>query len=164
MARHANQGSFKKGHKLARGRPKGSKNKFTRDLKEAIVAAAENLGMNNLGYGGVTGFVMRVGIKHPTALMAALARIADMDEQTEAPEFSIDMDKLTQEELGFLERIAAKAGKHSLPPPSNTADDIDAQLTPSIVEDAAYEVVLAEVMGTSDDEDKDKAKAKEAAT
>jgi hypothetical protein len=43
--------------------------------------------------------------------------------------------------------------------------DIDAQLSPNIVEDADYEEILAEVVGSSDDdEDKGKDKAKEAAS
>ena len=96
---------------------------------------------------------MRVGIKHPTSLMAALAKISDADMQKEAPEFSIDMDKLNQEELLSLERIAAKAGRFDLPPPENAKEDIDAQLTPSIIEDVNYEKVLAEVVGTDKDKE-----------
>jgi hypothetical protein len=157
MAQDNSATRFKKGNKQGKGRPHGSKNKLSRDLKEAIIAAANNLGMNNLGYGGVTGFVMRVGIKHPTSLLAALAKISDADLPAEAPEFSIDLDKLNQEELLSLERIAAKAGRHSLPPPQNETDDIDALLTPSITEDVNYEKVLAEVIGSDKDKDKEKA-------
>ena len=146
MARHANQTSFKKGNKLGTGRKKGSKNKLTRDLKEAVIAAAQNLGMNNLGYGGITGFIMRCGIENPTALLATLARMLPMDMETEMPDFALDIDKLTKEELLFLERITVKAGKHVLPPPRRQiADEIDKQLSTEIVEDARYEEVLAEV-------------------
>ena len=73
-----------------------------------------------------------------------------MDVQTEMPDFSIDLDKLNMDELLFLERITVKAGKHALPPPAGKVGvEIDAQLTPSSVEEADYEEVLAGVVEES---------------
>jgi hypothetical protein len=67
--RRANSGSFTKGHKLG-GRPKGVPNKFTGDLKEAILAGVN--GSNTLG---VAGFVLDLSLDTPTSAAALLGRL-----------------------------------------------------------------------------------------
>ena len=63
------KGSFTKGHKRG-GRPKGSPNKFTGDLKEAILA-----GVNGSHEQGVAGFVFKLSLDTPTAAAALLGRL-----------------------------------------------------------------------------------------
>jgi len=53
------------------GRPKGVKNKITRELKEAIVTAAELVGANQKGRDGLVGYLSWMAMKHP-ALFARL--------------------------------------------------------------------------------------------
>jgi len=60
---------FPKGHKLG-GRPKGVPNKFTGDLKEAILA-----GVNGSHTLGVAGFVLKLSLDTPTSAAALLGRL-----------------------------------------------------------------------------------------
>jgi hypothetical protein len=60
---------FTKGHKLG-GRPKGVPNKFTGDLKEAILA-----GVNGSHPLGVSGFVLKLSVETPTSAAALLGRL-----------------------------------------------------------------------------------------
>jgi hypothetical protein len=45
------------GHVKRAGRKKGTPNKLTREIKDAIVGAAEELGSNGKGKGGLQGFM-----------------------------------------------------------------------------------------------------------
>jgi hypothetical protein len=67
--RTANSGSFTKGHKRG-GRPRGVPNKFTGDLKEAILA-----GVNGSNTQGVAGFVLDLSLDTPTSAAALLGRL-----------------------------------------------------------------------------------------
>jgi hypothetical protein len=53
--------------KAKRGRPPGSLNKFTRDLREAVMEAAERLGRDGQGEGGVVGYLMWLGQAVPAS-------------------------------------------------------------------------------------------------
>ena len=68
-AKKANAGSFTKGHTRG-GRPKGCPNKFTGDLKEAILA-----GVNGSHPMGVAGFVFKLSMETPTSAAALLGRL-----------------------------------------------------------------------------------------
>jgi hypothetical protein len=48
---------FEKGHVKRAGRTKGTPNKLTREIKDAIVGAAAELGSNGKGKGGLQGFM-----------------------------------------------------------------------------------------------------------
>jgi ParB-like nuclease domain len=48
-----------------RGRPRGSQNKYSRDLREAVMEAAEHLGRDGKGEGGLVGYLMWLGRKDP---------------------------------------------------------------------------------------------------
>jgi hypothetical protein len=50
-------GTFKKGHKKLGGRKKGTPNRFNMDLIQAIVQAAEQVGSDGKGNGGVDGYL-----------------------------------------------------------------------------------------------------------
>jgi hypothetical protein len=60
---------FVKGHKLG-GRPRGCPNKFTGELKEAILA-----GVNGSNDRGIAGFVLKLSIETPTSAAALLGRL-----------------------------------------------------------------------------------------
>jgi hypothetical protein len=51
--------------KSKRGRPKGSLNKFSRNLQEALLEATERLGRDGKGEGGAVGYLMWLGRKDP---------------------------------------------------------------------------------------------------
>ena len=68
--RKAPSTAFKKGCKPGPGRPKGCPNKFTGDLKEAILA-----GVNGSHEDGVAGFVLKLSWDTPTSAAALLGRL-----------------------------------------------------------------------------------------
>jgi hypothetical protein len=51
--------------KSKRGRPKGSLNKFSRNLQEALLEAAHRLGRDGKGQDGLIGYLMWLGRKDP---------------------------------------------------------------------------------------------------
>ena len=67
--RKANKGSFSK-ERPGPGRPRGVPNKFTGDLKEAILA-----GVNGSNSQGVAGFVLDLSLDTPTSAAALLGRL-----------------------------------------------------------------------------------------
>jgi hypothetical protein len=67
--RKANSGSFTK-ERPGPGRPRGVPNKFTGDLKEAILA-----GVNGSNKQGVAGFVLDLSLDRPTSAAALLGRL-----------------------------------------------------------------------------------------
>jgi hypothetical protein len=67
--RKANKGSFTK-ERPGPGRPRGVPNKFTGELKEAILA-----GVNGSNEQGVAGFVLDLSLNTPTSAAALLGRL-----------------------------------------------------------------------------------------
>jgi hypothetical protein len=71
MGRPATKGSFtKKNPRPGPGRPRGLPNKFSGELKEAILA-----GVNGSHPLGVSGFVLKLSIDTPTSAAALLGRL-----------------------------------------------------------------------------------------
>jgi hypothetical protein len=60
------------------GRPKGSQDKTTRILKEAILLAAEQVGEDLMGKGGLTGYLRRVAIEDVKAFASLLGKVLPM--------------------------------------------------------------------------------------
>jgi hypothetical protein len=58
-----------------KGRPKGSINKATRDLKNGILTAAENLGRDGHGERGLVGFLEYLGLYHTKAFAHLLGKL-----------------------------------------------------------------------------------------
>ncbi len=69
---------FKKGHKKQGGRVAGTPNKTTRDLKEAILAGAEAVGLDGAGLDGLKGYCIRLAGSEPKAFAALLGRVLPM--------------------------------------------------------------------------------------
>lgn len=58
-----------------KGRRKGTPNKTTRALKEAIVLAAEKVGQDGKGQDGLTGYLVRLATDEPKAFAALLGKV-----------------------------------------------------------------------------------------
>ena len=61
-----------------KGRPKGSKNKTTTLLKEAILRAGEAVGQDGKGKGGLTGYLKRVAQEDVKAYSTLLGKVLPM--------------------------------------------------------------------------------------
>lgn len=61
--------------KAGPGRPKGSPNKTTAALKEAILLAAEQVGEDGEGYDGLTGYLRRVAKEDVKAFSGLLGKV-----------------------------------------------------------------------------------------
>lgn len=65
-------------NKAGPGRPKGSQNKTTATLKEAILAAAKATGEDGKGRGGLTGYLKHVAQTDVKAFSALLGKVLPM--------------------------------------------------------------------------------------
>jgi hypothetical protein len=63
------------GPAAGRGRPKGSLNKTTATLKDAILRAAELSGRDTKGKDGLVGYLRRIADEDPKAFSGLLGRI-----------------------------------------------------------------------------------------
>jgi hypothetical protein len=71
-----NAGTFKKGEKRPnQGRPKGRVNATTQHLKDAILIAAQQSGIDGCGKAGLVGYLMRLAQYEPKAFASLLARV-----------------------------------------------------------------------------------------
>ena len=73
-ARHASQrpGSFQKGHKKLGGRKRGTPNKITREYREALIDAANQIGSDRKGNDGVVGYLKVIAVYQPAAFCRLL--------------------------------------------------------------------------------------------
>lgn len=72
--RTKNTKTFEVGNKRAAGRPPGSLNKFTVEVKDAVVNAAINVGYDGKGTGGLIGYLQKQAKMEPRAFLSLLAR------------------------------------------------------------------------------------------
>ncbi len=115
---------FKKGHKKVGGRKKGVPNKVPGSVKKAMVDGAARIGLDGNGFGGLVGFVIRVGILQPEALMRSLIRLLSAELRSKPTvAYTIDPSKLTEEELATYLRLAEKCKRP--PPPKDKSAEID---------------------------------------
>jgi hypothetical protein len=64
-----------------KGRPKGSTNKVTQLMKDAAIIAAQQLGENLRGRGGLEGFFRRMGRREPVAFLGFLGKLIPLQVQ-----------------------------------------------------------------------------------
>lgn len=119
MANSNNLKPFEKGHQKIGGRQPGTPNKFSRDVRAAMLVAANKLGADNKGRGGLEGFFMRVGLKHPQTLAMQLGRIPVLPKE---PKTLWDFRRLSDDELRQLELLMMKI-EVRLPPNEDNAED-----------------------------------------
>lgn len=106
---------FKKGHKKVGGRKKGVRNKVPGFVKKAMVDAAARIGLDGHGFAGLVGFVIRVGILDPQALMRSLIRLLSAELRSKPTvQYMMDPSKLTDEEVATYLRFEEKCRR---PPP-----------------------------------------------
>ena len=60
------------------GRTRGATNKITRDLKEGITTAAENIGRDGNGEGGLVGYLEDLALYHKRAFASLLVKVLPM--------------------------------------------------------------------------------------
>lgn len=65
--------------KAGPGRPKGSANKTTTSLKEAILSAAAEHGEDDMGKDGLTGYLRKVAREDVKAFAGLLGRVLPLD-------------------------------------------------------------------------------------
>ena len=68
-----------------KGRPKGTRNKATVALKEAILKAAEASGSDGKGKGGLTGYLTQLSKTEPKAFSSLLGRVLPLDVRASGP-------------------------------------------------------------------------------
>jgi len=113
-------GTFKKGHKKLGGRKKNTRNRFNKDLIQAIVQAAEQVGSDDRGKGGVEGYLKRLA-GEKTGHFVSLFRQA-VQKQVPAAEPENEVVYATAQDFrqALLDR-----GVHTtlLPPPPRDPDE-----------------------------------------
>lgn len=57
------------------GRPKGTPNRRTKAITDAIIEGASRVGSDGNGEGGLAGYFERIARKHPRAFMPIIARL-----------------------------------------------------------------------------------------
>ena len=112
MTRKAPSTAFKPGHPGGPGRPKGVPNKFTGDIRDAILE-----GINTAHPEGIVGFVRALAQESPTAVGALLGRFVPMQSEVGKPG---DFSRKTDAELrDIIERgtRAISSGGPRIDPP-----------------------------------------------
>jgi hypothetical protein len=66
---------FPKGHKKMGGRGKGTPNKTTKILKDAILLAATDVGEDGSGKDGLVGYLRTIAMRCPQAFVGLLGRV-----------------------------------------------------------------------------------------
>jgi len=115
--------------KRSPGRPKGSQNKVTVALKEAILRAGEEVG----GKEGLVGYLKRLAVENSSAYAGLLAKILPhqlaMDAQTDGGAATITFRRIIvhpggREEIeGVTPKQLPAPAPHMLPRPTDPTDD-----------------------------------------
>lgn len=105
----ANSGSFKKGEKRP-GQGKRGPNKTTAALKEAILQAAEKVGMDGKGKGGLQGYLQRVAEQDVKAFSSLLGKVLPLQVTGEGggpveASLTVDVAGLSMDQLRALASI-----------------------------------------------------------
>ena len=78
---------FKVGHKKLGGRKKGVPNKFSGDLKQAVLEAAAQVGFDGHGCGGLLGYLSQPAAKQPKHFLKLASRILILEGRSTGPSF-----------------------------------------------------------------------------
>ena len=107
-------GTFKKGHKKLGGRNKGTPNRVNRDLIQAIVQAAEQVGSDGKGKNGVDGYLQMLAGKKAAYFVGLLRQAV----QKQVPATEPENEVVYSTEQDFRQALLDR-GVHPtlLPPP-----------------------------------------------
>ena len=124
-------GRFQKGHPGYRR--KGTPNKFTKDVKQWLLEAAMNIGLDGQGKNGGAGFSESVGRRNPEALLAALTKLLPKNDEDIAS---------TTNNIGVVNIVAVPADRYL------SAEDIQKLMPPEAepVEVEAIDMSNVEVL------------------
>jgi hypothetical protein len=113
-------GTFKKGHKKMGGRKKGTPNLFNKDLIQAIVQAAEQVGSDGKGKNGVDGYLQRLAGKKEGYFVSLLRQAV----QKQVPATERENEIVYATEQDFRQALLDH-GVHPtlLPPPPRDPDE-----------------------------------------
>ena len=91
--RLVSDGRFKKGEdpRRGRGRPKGSRNLVTPEMRKAIIEAAEMVGSDGKGKGGLTGYLVRLARMENPVIFGKLLRRSIPPEIHTTPDLFADL-------------------------------------------------------------------------
>lgn len=131
---------FKKGEG---GRPKGSKNKATRILKELIIIAADVTGRDGKGKEGAIGYLSWLARKEPAVFGMLLGKVLPLQVQMSQP------DEATQGRYSSQELRAALISRGLRVPTLIDATPVETTITKEIVLDEEQEADYAEEAGES---------------
>lgn len=122
MSPNGQRNLFQKGHKKSGGRKKGVPNKMSGAQKQAMIDAAEVIGLDGHGLGGLVGYLARQAIYHPAGFFRLLTR--DLRQQQAPIKHTLDFRRLTADEVITLCRIVDKASTDE-PPEEEAIKTID---------------------------------------
>ena len=103
--KHGRQHRVDQHPRRGRGRPPGAKNYFTREVKEALIAAVNEYGSDGRGKNGMKGFFLKMCDEEPTSVMSILR--ATMPTQVSVERKDVPV-KTEQEVRARLERIGLR--------------------------------------------------------
>ena len=93
------------------GRPKGSQNKVSGILKDAVLLAAENAG-NEDGGNGLVSYLQKQAVEHPTAFMTLLGKVLPLQVSAEvenkSPRATPDNRQMARAVLQLIHRAQTK--------------------------------------------------------
>ena len=131
VKRNAN-GQFERGSKAlaGAGRPKGSLNKTTTQLKEAILSALEAAG----GKEGSVGYLTRLAVENSSAFASLLGKVLPTTLATSESDGGVGVQLVFRREIVYpnghveIEGVTPKAlpvpdASHALPRPTDPTDD-----------------------------------------
>jgi hypothetical protein len=95
-------GRIKKGEKLSRGRPPGAKNYWTREVKEAILDAANELGEDGHGYDGLKGYMKFLGSTELKTFGMLIRAVMPTQVTVEHKDVKIDTVEDVEKELASI--------------------------------------------------------------
>jgi hypothetical protein len=111
---YARPGSFKPGHKKLGGRKRGTPNLISADYKKGILEAAYRIGQDGNGKGGIVGYFLWVGERHPgifyPELYVSLLALEDAESDTpEQPRRTIGkLNKWRRDDIGLTGKNRTK--------------------------------------------------------
>lgn len=133
---------FPKGKRPGPGRAPGQRNKITRELKEAILNAAEMAGSNGKGKDGLNGYLYRLAMhRNPKIFGALLAKLLPMQLTGEGGK------PLGEALFGTAEEILKAMRERGLPPPPSLID-----VTPNSSTTTVPEIIEAEIVAEEQEE------------